>query len=95
MMDAAEALVIARMETRTRREQIQGFLYGKRHVVRDCLRHPDEQELFSIDQSGDDYETAHAEMMLALEMEKAKVIIQYLGGMGFQVAPSPQQQEMK
>jgi len=84
-MDAAEALLIAQEETQARRSMIQGFLYGKTHVVRDVLRHTDEQTLYSKEQDGDNYDDAHAAMMRAVNLAKARIIINQLSDMGFEV----------
>jgi len=52
--------------------QIQGFLYGNRHVIRDLSLTPGNQEIYSI--TSENYDAGHETMMAELDrIKKARI----------------------
>lgn len=61
---AIDAALVAHGKTRL---FYGGFVYGKRHVIRDFSASAEQQEVWSMTQDGDDYETPHNAMMVELD----------------------------
>lgn len=53
---------------------IQGFLYGKSHVVRDVSLNPSESEVWRM--TTEDYDTGHAAMMAEIDRIRGHRIVE-------------------
>lgn len=77
MLIDPEQLMQAFDETKYQRSQVQGFQYGNRHVIRDCMREPGKQEIWSMDFNDRTHDISYHEMERRIRLEEFRIVCEY------------------